>query len=397
MRKSLLLFAAAAMIAAACSQKSVEGEIEIPLPDNDCDAEGFVNAIKSIEVINLQVDSNSFRISDADLRVTPNYYYFLTIPRGPWGIKGYWLMCYEKKSGKLQFSRDLQGRSRAECTYPCSSFVLGDTIVINDCGMLKMYNHNGKFCGVIGDSKSNGVVLPLGNGYVCCDKEGNNNYSPDKCITLLDSAFNLADSYFAIPETYKPVARINKNSNVYVINDTLRFMYHHIFRLHSFPDDKTYHFAATNPMPESELKNCGNTDTQASIEFTLRVVNNGYASSFEDLVENQDYMFFKYSMNRMSYYVLLSKCDNKVRCIKSKRDKIGTPIDVWAVMLSSKFLYSDGRYFYFKTQPASGAFNFLNTSKDILDTKQRAVLDTMQARMAQTEEQDFPLFFKIEF
>lgn len=397
MKKSLLLFAAAAMVVAACCQKGDEGEIEIPLPDKDCDAEGFVNAIKSIEVINLQVDSNSFRISDADLRVTPNYYYFLTIPRGPWGIKGYWLMCYEKKSGKLQFSRDLQGRSRAECTYPCSSFVLGDTIVINDCGMLKMYNHNGKFCGEIGDSKSNGVVLPLGDGYVCCDKGGNNNYNPDKCLTLLDSDFIVKGSYFEIPELYKAVSSANSSSDVYVLNDTLHFMYYLTFRLHSFPGNKVYHFLATNPIPEIELKNYNVGGMDASIAFHHRIHDNGYASSIENLVETQNYIFFTYYMGKDSYHILLSKRDNKVRCIKSSRDKIGTPIDVWAVMLSSKFLYSDGRYFYFKTQPASGAFNFLNTSKDMLDTKQRAALDTIQAILEKTGERDFPLFFKIEF
>ena len=383
----MLLFAAAAMIAAACSQNSVEGEIEIPLPDYDCNAEGFVNAIKSIEVINLQVDSNSMYNEEANLLVSPNYYYFIS--------KGLHLMCYEKATGKLLCSKSVMGRSRAECTNLSNSFVFGDSLVINDYGKLKMYDQTGKFCGLLGDVESygSGSVLPLGNGYISCNKWG----TPNKSLTVFDSAFNAKGSYFEVPDEYKFSAAYhisNTSPDVYVFNDTLRFYYQFVYRLHSFPGNNTYHFVTTNPYPESKLKNI---DGGKMFETLNDIRSNGYASNLYDLTENQEFISFKYDIGdgQKRCIVLLSKRNNSVYCIKAPRDNWESPLDVWAVIFGSQFLYSDGKYFYVRAHKQ--ASKFLDDHKNILDDRQRAILDTMQARLARTDEQDFNFYYKIEF
>ena len=200
MKKSLLLFAAAAMVAAACSQKDVEGDIEIILPEENNDASAFVDALKSVEVINLQVDSNYMYNEEADLRVSDNYYYFLFKKGFGFDNNGLQLMCYEKASGKLLFSRNIKGRAQSECNEVLNSFVKDDKFVANDVGKLRMYDHTGKYCGMLGDAESD-YVLPLNDGYIGCDYSGSIT-DENKCLTLFDSKFNVKGCYFDIPKEY---------------------------------------------------------------------------------------------------------------------------------------------------------------------------------------------------
>lgn len=392
MKTKILSLLAAAMVFASCvsefaasTNQQENNEIEIILPEKDYDIEGFINALKSIEVINLQADSNSMYNEEADLRVSSNYYYFIS--------RGLHLMCYEKATGKLLCSKNIMGRSRAECTFMSSAFVLGDSLVVNDVGVLKMYDHNGKFCGILGEPKSSNV-LPLGDGYVCCDKAGNY-YDQNRCITVLDSNFSEMGSYFKIPKGYKRLGSFrvaNTSPDTYIFNDTLRFAYPYTFQLHSFPVNKTYHFIPSKPAPESEIKKVERGDFA---DFIRKMEFEGYACEFRDLVENEDFILFKYRMASKPYDVLYSKPDNKVYVFGGYID-YKTSADMWKSIIGlSEFLYSDGKYFY--ARAFREAYNILESHKDLLDDRQRTIYDTMKARLAQSDEKDFRFYYKFEF
>lgn len=386
--KTPLLFLAAAMVVAACGSRQESGdEIEIILPGEDQNDTAFYKAIKSIEVIDLEVDSNHFYIDDADLRVSPNYYYFVN-NRNPY------LACYDKATGKVQFSRTIAGRSRAECNVIYSSFVMGDTIVLNDIGVLKMYDHTGKFLGTLNDTAIwTKYLLPLGDGYIACDF-GGSPYSRNrsKCLTLFDKNFNAGESFFKLPKLYKAFAHYhisNSSPNVYMFNDTLRFCAQNTFKLHSFPDGKTYHFITSNPIPESLIKN------PDDINFSLSLRDKGYAMEFQGLVENQDYIMFKYVMDMRRYGVLYSKRDNKVYGLGGYFE-YNTSADMWkSIVGGSDFLYSDGKYFY--ARAFHNAYGIFEKYNDLLDDRQRAIYDTMQARLARSDEKDFRFYYKFEF
>lgn len=381
-----ILFTIFLLIFYGCGQCDFKNnEITIELPDNKADGIKFANSIKSFEVINLQVDSNYMYIEEADLRVSENYYFFLS--------KGMQLTCYDKTTGELQFSRNIKGRGRNECVYANSSFIIGDNIIINDVGKLKSYDHTGKFCGMIGELESD-YVLPFENGYISCCFYGSG-YDRDRCLTILDDEFNVKNSYFKIPKEYKPFcySRIEQTSpDRYIYNDTLRFICQYTYRLHSFPGFKTYHFVTSNPIPKNEISNLG---SELDPDFIERIYLNGYENVFYDLVENQDYIMFKYGLGMDTYCVLLSKYNNKVYSIGSDNEYSDVRIDVWkTLILWSHFLYSDGKYFYARAYEK--AFEVLEMYKDVLDTKQLAIYETMRKCLESSDERDFVFYYKIE-
>ncbi|MBR2196678.1 MAG: hypothetical protein IJ911_13825 [Salinivirgaceae bacterium] len=393
MRKSLLLFAAAAMIAAACSQKSVEGEIEIILPEENNDASAFADALKSVKVINLQVDSNYMYNEEADLRVSDNYYYFLFKNGFGYDNNGLQLMCYEKATGKLLFSRNIKGRSQSECNEVLNSFVKDDKFVANDVGKLQTYDHTGKYCGMLGDAESD-YVLPLKDGYIGCDYSGSIT-DGNKCLTLFDSKFNVKDCYFDIPKEYMAVSNIGvgkTSPDRYVFNDTLRFIYQYTFCLHSFPGNITYHFVPSNPVPKALLLN-----PDESSDLTMECMKNGYAEGFCDLAESNDYISFKYGAGANDYCVLYSKRDNKVFSISDDIDNYENAVDVWAgVFLHSHIIYSDGKYFYARADKE--VLNVLEEGKDVLEERQRVIYEAAAESLAATEDGEMTVFYlKFEF
>lgn len=393
MKKSLLLFAAVAMVVAACSQKDVEGEIEIILPESENGTNEIVAAIKNIEVINLQVDSNYMYNEDAQLRVSDNYYYFVT--RGLIDRTRIQLMCYEKATGKLLCSRNIKGRAQSECTEYCNSFVKDDKIVINDYGTLKEYDHTGKFCGMKGETRSNNL-LPLGDGYVNFIADGYGNEG--KSIMLLDSKFNELESYFDVPEEYitGTFVRHSTSPNQYVFNDTLRFTYQYTFRLHYFPGGKTYHFVSAHPIPQSLLAN-PNGEFKS---ITFDCLNNEYAHSLDGLAENQNYIAFKYLIGNCPNFVLFSKRDNKVFNVGDESAEIDennfTQILWINLLIGADNIYSDGKFFYARLN-ISG-YKFWEKHKDAFDARQKVLFDAMTAQLAAYGGDDFQCFYlKFEF
>lgn len=384
MKRKAIMCLAIPLLAFGCTIKQpANKEIEIALPEDDSTETKYVDAIKDIEVIELQIDTNSIYNEDADLRVSDNYYYFLS--------KGLNLMCYEKATGKLLFSKNIKGRGRNECTSASCSFIIDDKIAINDVGKLKLYDHNGNYCGLLGDVYAISV-LPLTNGFVNCDFDGTH-YDTDKCIALFDQDFNVMGTYFSVPDDFKAGCHVsvsNTSPDRYVYNDTLRFMCQYTFRLHSFPGDKTYHFITSRPIPESWLTN------PEEHSFITECMINDYASELHDLVENHDYISFKYMFGSGVYYsALLSKCNNKVYSIRIPRDSWNTPLDVWAVMMGSEIIYSDGEYFYARAH--KGAFNFLDAHKDVLDDRQMSVYKTMLKVLENNKDCDFSFYYKLKF
>ena len=382
--KTPLLFLAAAMVVAACTSRQQSGEeIEIILPSEDRNDTNFYDAVKSVEVIDLEVDSNYFYIEDADLRVSPNYYYFVN-NRAPY------LACYDKATGKVQFSRTIAGRSRAECNYIYNSFVMGDTIVVNDVGLLKMYDHCGKFIGTLNDTALwTDYLLPFGDGYIACDFDGSVYNSDDKCLTLFDKNFNAGETYFELPDGYKAFAHhhiSNTSPNIYIFNDTLRFCVQNSFNLHLFPGGKTYRFVPSNPMPESVKAK------SMDLDFSSKCVEQGYAMNVRNLVENQDFIMFEYEMSIKLYNVLFSKSDNKVYGWGGYVEDIRTPFDIWKILIGcSDILYSDGKYFYARLSKEE--IDGLDEFEEIFTDQQRAVYDTMQARLARNADNEFEYFY----
>lgn len=381
-----LLFLAAVTIVAACTSHPESGDIEIILPGEDRNDTDFYDAVKSVEVIDLEVDSNYFYIEDADLQVSDNYYYFVPKYMSFRNNTAH-LVCYDKATGKIQFSRKIAGRSRAEVTEICGSFAMDDKIVLNDCGILKMYDNTGKFCGTLCDtSLHSNCLLPFGDGYISCDFFGSY-YDRSKCLTLMDKDFNIGESYFELPDDFELFANILTNTpNIYVINNSLHFWVQNTFRLNTFPDGKTYRFIPSNPMPES-------VKAQAQdMFFTLTCIDGGYATAISGWVENQGFIMFDYLEDRYIHHVLLSKSDNKVYGWNRYASAISTTFDVWQIIIGqSDIIYSDGKYFYAKLLKKE--ISELKNCGDIFNDMQRAVYDTMQARLARNADNEFEYFY----
>ena len=222
--KTHFLFLAAAIVFTACTSQP-SSDIEIILPDENRNDTEFYDAVKSVEVIDFEIDSNFIHIDECELLVSDNYYYFVQFGIPQFGRKSR-LACYDKATGKMMFSRTMDGRSRAECTRILNWFVKGDNIVLNDGGLLKKYSHTGEFLGTLNDTALwVKLLLPWGDGYIACNFDGSI-YSDDKGLTLFDSSFNAGESFFEIPESYRPFANSSVNNsspNIYIFNDTLRF------------------------------------------------------------------------------------------------------------------------------------------------------------------------------
>ncbi len=366
---------------------SADNEIDIILPEKNADESEFVKHIKNVEIINLQMDSNYVYTDVSDLRVSDNYYYFIS--------KGLQLTCYEKATGKLMFSRSVQGRGHGECAQANSYFTSGDNIVINAQGRLLSYNCFGDFCGILNAETCSSYVLPINNGYICCDFRGTY-YDRDHCLTLLDSSFNVLGSYFKIPNEYKALATYgisNTSPDRYVFNDTLHFIYQFTYRLYSFPNGKTYHFIPSKPIPEDKIKKL--SDVRDLFEFVNELEENKNAIQLYDLGEVENYMTFVYNLGPTTRYrVLIDKRNNNVYSIGNNRDNYDTSLDVWAVMLCSQVLYCDGKYLYAKAH--RNAYKFLDRHAQCLDSMQMSVYKTMQEKLSATTERDFSFFYKIE-
>ncbi len=378
----------------SCHQEDLaKNEIEIILSEKEDGTRNIVTAMKNIEIINLQIDSNYMYNEDAQLRVSNNYYYFVS--SGVFDPSRIQLMCYDNATGKLLLSRNIKGRARNECIEVCNWYVKDDKIVINDCGTLKMYDHTGKFYGVLGKAKSN-CLLPMGDGFVnfIIGGFGNNG----KGIMLLDSAFNEKKSYFDVPDEYitgSYVRLSNTSPDKYVLNDTLRFLYQYTFRLHYFPGNKTYHFITPHPIPQSLLSN---SDGEFKSIINDCVIN-GYANYVTGLAENQNYITFKYMIGNFTNFVLLSKRDNKVFCVGDDSDVDETDLSniVWInLLLGADIIYSDGKYFYMRAGKA--LYKLFDKYKDELDDRQRTIYEAMHRQMTANDVNDFNCFyFKIEF
>ena len=389
------------MAFASCVSHQESSDNGIILPGEDRNDTEFYDAVKSVEVIDFEIDSNFVHTDECELLVSDNYYYFVKFGIPQFGRKSR-LACYDKATGKMMFSRTMDGRSRAECTRILNWFVKGDNIVLNDGGLLKMYNHTGKFLGTLNDTALwVNLLLPLGDGYIACNFDGSV-YSDDKGLTLFDSNFNAGESFFVIPESYRPFANSsvsNSSPNTYIFNDTLRFCVQNSFNLHSFPGDKIYRFIPSNPLPES-MK----TKQQiADINFIITCLEKGYATSISGLVENQDFIMFRYQMGRKTFHVLLSKSDNKVYGFNDSNikvynsERIKAPFDIWKIFIgNSNILYSDGKYFYARCNRS--VIDILKDYQSVFNDLQRSVYDTMQARLARTADNEFEYFYlKIEF
>lgn len=381
------------LMASSCNSSnnsySADNEIDIILPENNADESEFVKHIKNIEIINLQMDSNYVYTDVSDLRVSDNYYYFIS--------RGLQLTCYEKATGKLMFSRSVMGRGHGECAQANSYFTSGDNIVINAQGRLLSYNCFGDFCGSLTNKELGSTyILPLKDGYVSCELSGSL-YDMDRCVTLLDSSFNEKGNYFKIPSKYKLFGRYHISStspNIYVFNDTLRFIYQFTYRLYSFPEGKTYHFISPKQIPKAEVDKL--SDVSGLHDFINSLEDIGCNTTLIDLAEVQNYITFRYLTAGLQeqYKILIDKRNNDVFSIRIERDDYETSLDVWAVMLGSQVLYCDGKYLYAKAH--RNAYKFLDRHAQCLDSMQMSVYKTMQEKLSATTERDFSFFYKIE-
>lgn len=355
----------------SCANNSVKNnEIDIILPEDKDGLSEIVSAIKSIDVINLQIDSVYYYNENADLRVSDNYYYFIN---DDYNTKKIQLTCYEKSTGNLMFSRNIRGRARNECVELCNMYIMDDNFVINDIGKLKVFDHTGKMCDMLCNTEYC-YLLPMGNAYVYIDLCGRSNNG--NCILMLDSEFNSEKSYFKVPEEYMTGSYIRNLGNIYVLNDTLRFYCQYTFRLHYFPGDKTYHFITSHPIPESLLEN----PTCEAKSISFECLNNNYAHELYDLVENQDYISFKYMIGWIPNIVFLSKRDNAIYGIRGDSDdyeEINSQTLWGALLYSGDFIYSDGKSFYMKV-PIS-VYDYFHENENLLDSRLKAVYESMRS------------------
>ena len=75
--KKILSLLAAITVFAACTNRQESSDIEIILPDESRNDTEFYDAVKSVEVIDFEIDSNFVHTDECELLVSDNYYYFV--------------------------------------------------------------------------------------------------------------------------------------------------------------------------------------------------------------------------------------------------------------------------------------------------------------------------------
>lgn len=342
---SASIYLVIATLAMSCNNKenityTPENTIELQEP-TDCNS-SFFSKIDSVTVLDLQVNDEWMYMEYPMMCFTDNYMYFLNTEK-------LWLGIYDKKTNSIKYSNIILGRGRNECLNVTNLFSVDDSICLFDCatGSAKLYSPEGSYL-----RKLNGAdvfaseLYKIHDGYIGISEFG---FGDDnrQYITLFDDAFSSKGRFFEIPELYFDW-NIQAGHTIprYVYNDTLRFVFPFSHCIYSFSTDGirlSYDFHSSNPIPVNLLKRRDDANY-----FFNELSSKGYEQMYEELMETDKYLTFKYCVNNNHYRILLEKRNNQTHFLSSNYDSDHLDADgFWSMLLGrSCFLYSDNKYIY---------------------------------------------------
>lgn len=353
--------------ACTTSENNKQTIVDIILPEGSSGNEEFIEKIGAINVIQLQIGDDYFYLDDPAVYVGDNYVYCLE-------KKTLKLMCFDKKNGQKLFSKPIKGRGPGECIEVDCMTGMADTLFLYDvtCGLIKKYNPNGKY---LGNQNKDGLkvmsIYPMSNGnYISFDMRGSG-YEDEKCITTFDSNFNIVSTEMNVPTQFSDVISFSVGGSTnswYMINDTLRFMFPFSHKLVLYPGYQTYNFVSSNPITDAQ-KNEFKDDISAYVDASL----DGYESAFEELIECRNSVMFKYSVNDITYQVLMNRKNLDVLTMTEPEISLFegddvTTADLWGVVVhGSHMVATDGEKIYAIAHLP--VFVILDKYKDRLDSK----------------------------
>ena len=366
MKKTELLMAVS-LLFAACGPKGSETLTGADRIDLSTDAGTVEQKIKSISVVNFDVDDSWAFINQSKMTMTSNRYVF--------GHKdGKRLLMYDLE-GKKVVDRSIQGRGPGELCYVNDIFAVDDMVYCYDSGMdqLISYDENGRYVSKWAFEDASDYLYRMGDGFA-----GLSNLRDDY-VYVYDSELKLSEKHLPLDEFFKyNTTSYGLNPISYLYKDSLRLMLAYDYTIYSLSNGSfipRFEFVTENSIPSSLYKKYEG-EYQNSLDLVVDLMKGGYDNGFSSLAETDRYLFFEY---------FSSKGGNKT-CLYDKRDKklyrsfypeqpveeddaSGiTCTDVWQYMIYYlQPAYSDGESVWFSI--SKDIYDVLKLRADILDDR----------------------------
>ena len=393
-RKELLV--AMSLLFAACGQKSVETVTGVDRIDLSTCAGSVDEKIKTISVVNLDVDDSWSYINQSRMTMTANRYVFVHRYAKR-------LLMYDLK-GKKVVDRSIQGRGPGELNSVENVFSQDNRVYCFDDGdgTLVSYDEKGKYVSKLTFEDGADYVYGLGDGFI-----GLSNFRDDY-VYVYDKEIKRTGSFLELDEFFKyNSSSFGLNPTSYVFRDSLRFIMSHDYTIYSLSDGEftpRFEFVAENPIPSSFYKKHEGMH-QNALDMSSDLAKGGYDYGFCSLAETDRYLVFEYfsSVNGTKTclfdkrYKTLYKSFVPKRFVDVENASDVTADDVWQNLIYYLIpTYSDGESVYFRI--SKDIYQVLKSSQDKLDDRQKSLYRDITRYMTRNTLSDGDLLIlRVEF
>ena len=267
----------------------------------------IIDRIKSIDVLNLNVEDSWVHMRYPRMTISDKGYYFLS-------DRTDFLIGYSK-TGELKFAKQIKGRGRGETMDVGNISMKNDTLLIYDrvLGRMLCYTEDGNFSCFLNKTevkaeklyKTDDCIFGLS---IFCDNEFDDHY----CV-MYDNEGSCIENYLSLPSHY-----IGYDYNVgytdmsYLFHDTLRFMLVHDYTLFSLTKnglESTYRFKSDREMPVDYFDGMTGIE-KMNPEVTAKTWAAGFTDYFSELTETDKYIMVNFASDNQNQMMLYDKNQN---------------------------------------------------------------------------------------
>ena len=317
------------------------------------------SAIESVSAVDFKIDDSWIYLNTSLMTKTENSYAFLDEKNGV-------LQIYDM-DGHKKMSRSLFGRGPGEISNNIGAFfALNKDFYVNDAGngVLMRYDENGKFI-----SKWNSEDNLIDDYLYCIDRNkyvglSTNRYNDsDEYVYVYDKDGKTIYTYLQLPHyLFDNPTKFGNLPNSYLVHDTLRFILPYDYNIYSVTENSfstTYRFIPESPIPAKLLEGYDITKNKylqfdIMMEMESLVLSGGYDCKFQNLLETDRYLYFKYISNSVFKTCIFDKTNAQLYRTdfpskiynKEFSPNLNTD-DVWQYLLYDiSPIYCDGEFIY---------------------------------------------------
>ena len=393
-RKELLV--AISLLFAACGPKVSETSTSVDRIDLS-NYEGSVDQkIKSISVVNLDVDDSWSYINQSRMTMTANRYVFVHRYAKR-------LLMYDLK-GKKVVDRSIQGRGPGELNSVENVFAQDNKVYCFDDGdgSLISYDEKGKYVSKLSFEDGADYVYGLGDSFIGLS------IFRDDYVYVYDKDLKQTGSFLELDEFFKyNSSSFGFNPTSYLFKDSLRFIMSHDYTIYSLSNGSftpRFEFVAENSIPSSFYKQYEGMHKNA-LDMSSDLAKGGYDYGFCSLAETERYLVFEYFSSKSGTKTCLFDKHDKTlyksfvpeRFIDEENASDVTSHDVWQNLIYYLIpSYSDGESVYFRI--SKDIYQVLKLSLDKLDDRQKSLYRDITRYMARNTLSDGDLLIlRVDF